>query len=117
METPPPLPKMETPPPPPPAAEAASASSNPINELPLDQEELENNAAKSYGLAAGTTNTYIIDGMEEMSPEEYRAKLQETISARQAQRRKSSLSRNSGIIGNKSSSGYLDGLSRNNNQG
>ena len=37
----------------------------------------------NFGLARGTTNTYVIPGMEEMSPEEYRSKLQETISARQ----------------------------------
>ena len=43
-----------------------------------------------------------------MSPQEYRDKLQETISARQAQRRKDA--HESGIIGNRSSSGYLDAL-------
>lgn len=49
--------------------------------------------------------------MEEMSPEEYREKLQETISARQAERRRQA-AENSNIIGNRSSSGYLDGLTR-----
>mmetsp|Transcript_31114 Transcript_31114/g.59113 ORF Transcript_31114/g.59113 Transcript_31114/m.59113 type:complete len:127 (+) Transcript_31114:424-804(+) len=63
------------------------------------------------GLAKDTTNTYIIDGMAEMSPEEYRAKLQETISARQRKRRSTSLEGNRGIIGNASSQGYLDTLS------
>jgi len=64
-----------------------------------------------FGLAKGTTNTYVIPGMEEMSPEEYRAKLQETISARQAKRREESLKRRGGVIGNMSSSGYLANLS------
>ena len=66
---------------------------------------------KGYGLAKGTTNTYIIPGMEEMSAEEYRAKLQESISARQAKRREESLRSNDGRIGNANSQNYLDGLS------
>ena len=36
-----------------------------------------------FGLAQGTTNTYAIPGMDEMSPEEYREALQKTVSARQ----------------------------------
>lgn len=79
---------------------------------PKEQEDLEaeagEGAAAGYGLAAGTTNTYVIPGMEEMGAEEYRDKLQETISARQAQRRKQAIE--SGVIGNRSSSGYLDKL-------
>ena len=61
-----------------------------------------------FGLARGTKNTYVIEGMDEMSPEEYRQKLQESISARQAKRREEALK--SGIIGNRSSNGYLDAL-------
>eukprot|EP00585_Thalassiosira_rotula_P001804 CAMPEP_0196135282 /NCGR_PEP_ID=MMETSP0910-20130528/3978_1 /TAXON_ID=49265 /ORGANISM="Thalassiosira rotula, Strain GSO102" /LENGTH=218 /DNA_ID=CAMNT_0041395401 /DNA_START=39 /DNA_END=695 /DNA_ORIENTATION=- len=79
---------------------------------PKEQEDLEaeagEGAAAGYGLASGTTNTYVIPGMEEMGAEEYRDKLQETISARQAQRRKQAIE--SGVIGNRSSSGYLDKL-------
>jgi hypothetical protein len=45
-----------------------------------DEEDADN---VGFGLARGTTNTYVIPNMEEMSPEEYREKLQETISARQ----------------------------------
>mmetsp|Transcript_16388 Transcript_16388/g.29603 ORF Transcript_16388/g.29603 Transcript_16388/m.29603 type:complete len:301 (-) Transcript_16388:226-1128(-) len=81
----------------------------PENYPPNEDEPTD--AAQSYGLAKGTTNTYIIDGMAEMSPEEYRAKLQETISARQRKRRSTSLEGNRGIIGNASSQGYLDTLS------
>ena len=66
---------------------------------------------KSYGLAKGTANTYVIPGMEEMSPEEYRSKLQESISARQAKRREDSLKSSNGKIGNANSQSYLDGLS------
>lgn len=61
-----------------------------------------------FGLARGTKNTYVIPGMDEMSPEEYRQKLQESISARQAKRREEAIK--SGVIGNRSSNGYLDTL-------
>ncbi len=49
--------------------------------------EANNEEYANFGLARGTTNTYVIPGMEEMSPEEYRDKLQETISARQVRER------------------------------
>ncbi len=67
---------------------------------------------KGYGLAKGTANTYALPGMEEMSAEEYRAKLQESISARQALRRQESLKARDGKIGNANSQSYLDGLSK-----
>jgi len=56
------------------------------------------------GLAQGTTNTYIIDGMDEMTPEEYQKALQESISARQRNRHKS------GIYGNRATWDYLNQL-------
>jgi len=102
-----------------PAASSVTVSANadpPADNIPPAEDE-PTDAASSYGLAKGTTNTYIIPGMEEMSGEEYRAKLQETISGRQANRRKTSLSSNSGIIGNASSQGYLDSLGGGNKQG
>eukprot|EP00956_Cyclotella_meneghiniana_P013101 scaffold18788_cov66-Cyclotella_meneghiniana.AAC.1 len=68
-----------------------------------------------FGLARGTTNTYVIPGMDEMTPEEYREKLQASVSARQAKRREEAMK--SGIIGNRSSNGYLDTLSRGGSQG
>ena len=80
---------------------------------PKEQEDLDAEALArggGYGLAAGTTNTYAIPGMDEMSPQEYRDKLQETVSARQAERRKQAIA--SGNIGNRSSTGYLDGLKK-----
>ena len=68
-----------------------------------------------FGLARGTKNTYVIPGMDEMSPEEYRAKLQESISARQAKRREEAIK--SGVIGNRSSNGYLETLGGGSTQG
>lgn len=59
-----------------------------------------------YGVPVGTTNTYAIDGMEEMTPEEYQVAIQEAVSARQRQRRAS------GVVGNKSSQNYLDALGK-----
>lgn len=59
------------------------------------------------GLASGTANTWIIDGMDEMTGEEYRAALQESVSRRQAERRKTRPN-----LGNLQSNNYLDSLSR-----
>ncbi len=59
------------------------------------------------GLASGTANTWVIDGMDEMTGEEYRRALQESVSARQAARR-----RNSSNLGNLQSNNYLDSLGR-----
>jgi len=88
---------------PPPASNNALSTEFP----PLEDEDLPKGAG--FGLAAGTTNTFVIPGMNEMSGPEYRAKLQETISARQAVRREQAIA--SGTIGNRSSNGYLDTLS------
>ncbi|KAL7498715.1 hypothetical protein ACHAWT_008074 [Skeletonema menzelii] len=106
-------------PPPAPAVSqpVAPVASNPAPVTPAygttDTSEDEGPAydGKGYGLAKGTTNTYIIPGMEEMSAEEYRAKLQESISARQAKRREDSLKSSGGRIGNANSQNYLDSLS------
>mmetsp|Transcript_26610 Transcript_26610/g.31392 ORF Transcript_26610/g.31392 Transcript_26610/m.31392 type:complete len:119 (-) Transcript_26610:44-400(-) len=57
------------------------------------------------GLAKDTANTYIIKGMEDMTPEEYRAELQKSVSARQSQRKEG------GITGNQASNDYLGNLS------
>lgn len=56
------------------------------------------------GISKGTTNTYVIPGMDEMSPEEYQVALQATISARQARRVAS------GQTGNRNSNDYLKNL-------
>jgi hypothetical protein len=44
------------------------------------------------GQPQGTVNTYVIDGMDEMSPAEYQAALQESVLERQRQRQRSGLS-------------------------
>ena len=59
-------------------------------------------------LAKGTTNTYVIDRMDEMSPEEYQKALQETISKRQEERRKQLMK--TGGYGNRASWDYLNNL-------
>ena len=52
-----------------------------------------------------TTNTYIIPGMDEMSPEEYRVALQKSISDRQSVRK------STGTYGNRNTWDYLNNLS------
>lgn len=58
------------------------------------------------GLASGTRNTYTIEGMDEMSPEEYREALQKSVSEAQAKRKQE---RNH-VVGNRASHQYLDQL-------
>lgn len=58
------------------------------------------------GIAKGTRSTYVIPGMEEMTPEEYRDALQRSVSERQRRRREM------GIVGNQASGNYLDNLKR-----
>jgi len=58
------------------------------------------------GLAKGTANTYIIPGMDEMTPEEYRKALQKSVSDRQTRRHSS----RSGVVGNRAALQYLDTL-------
>jgi hypothetical protein len=58
------------------------------------------------GLAKGTANTYIIPGMDEMSPEEYRAALQKSVIDRQSKRH----SGRQGMVGNRAAHQYLDSL-------
>ena len=72
----------------------AEASAPPTPEVVKSKEIIDtsNDEGPAYegyggmGLAKGTANTYIIDGMDAMSPEEYQKALQETISARQRKR-------------------------------
>ena len=85
------------------AAKASSTSSQPVDATvagaddgasrkesvylspppPSNDDEVPSEDSVQFGLAKGTTNTYAIPGMDEMTPEEYRTKLQETISGRQ----------------------------------
>lgn len=57
------------------------------------------------GQPRGTVNTYIIEGMEEMTSDEYRTALERSLIDRQQARRKM------GIVGNKSSWDYLNSIS------
>lgn len=59
-----------------------------------------------FGVPQGTRNTYVIEGMEEMTPEEYQVAIQEAVSARQRQRRAS------GVVGNQTSQNYLNNLGK-----
>lgn len=58
------------------------------------------------GLASGTTNTYVIPGMDQMTGEEYRKALQDSVIARQEQRRQ--VNRN--VVGNRAAHSYLEQL-------
>jgi hypothetical protein len=75
---------------------------NVLNNNNEDGEEY--NGEGGMGLAKGTVNTWNIEGMDEMSPEEYRDALQQSVSDRQSRRRED------GITGNLSSNNYLDNL-------
>lgn len=66
-----------------------------------DEEGSAYDGTGGMGIAKGTANTYVIPGMDEMSPEEYREKLQATVSARQSKRN---------ALGNRASNNYLDDL-------
>jgi len=100
--------------PPPGTAAPAVAPAAPGQELdPTDianvlnsnnEEGEEYNGEGGLGLAKGTVNTWNIEGMDEMSPEEYRDALQQSVSNRQTRRRED------GVTGNLSSNNYLDNL-------
>jgi hypothetical protein len=82
----------------PPATAAPAAVDNSNDESPAYD------GTGGMGLAKGTANTYIIDGMDEMSPEEYQKALQQTISDRQTARKES------GRYGNRSTWDYFNYL-------
>lgn len=76
----------------------------PVKDLDNDEDGPVFDGKGGLGLARGTTNTYYIPNMDEMSPEEYREALQRTVIEAQRARR------SKGIVGNRSSTGYLDSL-------
>lgn len=80
------------------------AAIGPKNVEHNEEEGEEYKGVGGLGLAKGTTNTYVIPGMDEMTGEEYREALQRSVSERQAKRRYS------GLVGNRSSQNYLDNL-------
>jgi hypothetical protein len=58
-----------------------------------------------FGLAKGTRNTYVLPGMDEMSPDEYQAALRQMVIDQHWERKKS------GAYGNRSPWDYLNSLS------
>eukprot|EP00526_Cylindrotheca_closterium_P015162 CAMPEP_0113612650 /NCGR_PEP_ID=MMETSP0017_2-20120614/6214_1 /TAXON_ID=2856 /ORGANISM="Cylindrotheca closterium" /LENGTH=251 /DNA_ID=CAMNT_0000521701 /DNA_START=65 /DNA_END=820 /DNA_ORIENTATION=+ /assembly_acc=CAM_ASM_000147 len=79
-------------------------------ETPSEDTEEENNTdgpaydGSGFGLAKGTANTWNLEGMDSMTPEEYQAAIQASISARQAQRKEQ------GVYGNRSTNDYMRNL-------
>lgn len=72
-------------------------------DTPSDEGE-EYKGVGGMGQAADTTNTYVIPGMDEMSPAEYQKELQRSVIERQSVRKKT------GVTGNRSSWDYMNSL-------
>jgi hypothetical protein len=91
-----------------PAAPAPAAVAPPATEAVSVLKDLAESEGPGYdgkfGVADGTTNTWIIPGMDEMSPEEYRAAIQQSISDRQSKRK------STGHYGNRQTWDYLNNL-------
>jgi hypothetical protein len=86
-------------------ASAAPAKSKAVTDTNFNDEDGPMyDGEGGMGLSKGTANTYMLEGMDEMSPEEYRDKLQASVSARQDARKKS------GAYGNRQSWNYLSSL-------
>jgi hypothetical protein len=81
---------------------AAPASSNQPEHN--DEDGAAYDGEGGMGLSRGTSNTYHLEGMDEMSPEEYRDNLQKSVSDRQDARKKS------GEYGNRQSWSYMQSL-------
>jgi hypothetical protein len=84
----------------------ATPVQNEITDTSLD-ESPDYDGKGGMGLSKGTSNTYLLEGMEEMTPEEYRYKLQKSVSDRQEQRKLS------GKYGNRQTWDYLSSLTGN----
>ena len=90
----------------PPAATDDDAEEKPVVQDTSMDDTPAYTGTGGMGLAKGTTNTYIIEGMDEMTGEEYRAALQKSVSDRQEQRRQT----RGGVVGNRASHDYLNGV-------
>jgi hypothetical protein len=86
------------------AAPAAVQKEEPKKESMEDGPDYDPNGGQG-SLAKGTRNTYIIPGMDEMSSDEYRLALQQTLIDQQAERKKA------GSYGNRNTWDYLNNLS------
>jgi hypothetical protein len=95
-----------------PAAATVSTPPPPItmtNPKPYDDNESEGPAydGTGFGVAKGTANTYMIDGMDEMTAEEYQAALAQEVIER-ARKRRYGLG---GAHGNRQTLDYMNSLS------
>jgi hypothetical protein len=84
----------------------SSFTSSPPPPLPRTGQD---NTAKENGpyTDTHTTNTYIIPNMDEMTPDEYQAQLQQTVIDHQTMRR------NTGVTGNRATWNYMQHLNPN----
>eukprot|EP00977_Amphora_coffeiformis_P004601 scaffold992_cov175-Amphora_coffeaeformis.AAC.10 len=88
------------------AAEPAPQAPTPVTPaVESDDEGPAYDGRGGMGQPRGTVNTYIIEGMEEMTSEEYRLALQQSLIDRQRARRAA------GKVGNRGSLDYLHSLS------
>ena len=96
---------VQTTPQAPPAPQAPSTTTQ--TDLSEDAEEYgpAYDGTGGMGMARGTRNTYVIEGMDEMSPEEYQKALQDSIIQRQQERTSSSR-----LYGNRATWDYLSSL-------
>mmetsp|Transcript_19604 Transcript_19604/g.74180 ORF Transcript_19604/g.74180 Transcript_19604/m.74180 type:complete len:146 (-) Transcript_19604:300-737(-) len=87
----------------PPQQELARQERDPKLSLPRDQDEVDaQNLNRGYGIAHGTRNTYIIEGMEDMTPQEYRLAMNRKIVSERNRR-----VRQGGPIGNLAFHDYM----------
>lgn len=101
---------LPTPMPPFPSAVSAAPVEAEIAKSILATDESEDegpayDGTGGLGMAKGTRNTYVIPGMDEMSPEEYQKALQQSITDRQTVRK------GTGNYGNRATWDYLNNLS------
>jgi hypothetical protein len=99
------VPAVAVPPPPAQMQTAVAAPSSSVGgALDTSEEGPAYDGRGGMGQPLGTSSTYVLPGMEEMSPEEYRKALQESVSERQRKRRET------GVTGNRATWDYLNGL-------
>jgi len=77
-----------------------------VTDVPLNEDGPAYDGSGGMGQPRGTRNTYVIPGMDAMSPEEYREALQESVIGAQRKRRQ----QYGGMVGNRASHSYLNQL-------
>lgn len=80
------------------------AAAGPSDTVANNEEGDAYDGTGGLGLAKGTTNTYVLPGMDQMTGEEYRAALQKSVIERQSRRKAGQ------VVGNANSNNYLDSL-------